>query len=145
MIVDYLKKNTSITDLKIVSTRIDDDRVIALAENLGGIASLQSFLLNCSDIGPKGLEALATVLQDAISLKSLYLSWLKVNIDYDKFLIIFACISPEEFCLNYSEIEKDGAKLLATGLKHSTSLQSLDLSYTEIGIDGIIAIAEALN
>lgn len=125
VLIKVLKTNTTLSSLKMCDTNTKRQRgffhptcCTALMEVLKGNSSLTKLDISDVHMGSEQAEALAKILQDNTTLKSL---------------------KP-----GYS-VGAEGGKALAGALRKNTTLTHLDMHRREIGYEGGIAFGEALK
>ena len=94
------------------------------------------------------LTAICYILENATRhVETLTLHWSNLGDDGAKALAegLQHCSSLQTLDLRRNSIGVDGAKALAEGLQHCSSLQTLDLRRNSIGADGAKALAEGLQ
>ncbi len=114
--------------------------------------------LTSIDIGDEGAIALATALEDNISLTSLNLGWQKISpgkailndssrgyqeLSPEKAIAL--AIALDQNNNRSSRISSKGAIAIANALEKNTSLTSIGLQTNNIGLEGAKAIAKALE
>jgi Ran GTPase-activating protein (RanGAP) involved in mRNA processing and transport len=114
-----LATNRTLTTLRIGSSQISVDGVLALARALTQNSTLSQLTLTECQIGSVGAQALAEALKQNTSLRSLTL-W-------------------------NGGIDETGASAIATVLHENTTLKSVNLGDNRIGDIGVSAIAMTLN
>lgn len=125
---DMLRGNTSaLTSLDLSGNRASDDGIVAIAEGVSRNTTLQSLALNRNNaqgdgIGLRGVGALSSMLSSTNSASVL-----------------------KELHLWGSNIDNDGAALLAKGIIENASLETLDIGWNVVGDAGCFAISEALR
>ena len=119
--------NSTLESLDLSGNRASDDGVVAIAEGVSCNKTLLSLALNRNNaqgggIGLRGVGALSSMLSSANNASVL-----------------------KELHLWGSNIDDDGAALLAEGLVENASLETLDIGWNAVGDAGCFAISEALR
>ena len=110
----------------------------------GVFKSLQTLILNLSDTGDDGAKMIAEGLGLNHTLTHLHLSHCGIGASGVDALMKTTC-AVEDLVLSMNDVGDEGARAVAGRLKNSSSLQRLNLSSCSIGLDGVIALADAIS
>ncbi|XP_078381243.1 uncharacterized protein LOC144664012 [Oculina patagonica] len=147
IVLEALKWNSSLTELKLSDNNIGAHGAAGLAEALQKYTSLTELYLSNNNIGAHGATGLAEALQNNKSLTKLYLSLNNIG-DHGATGLAEALqnnTSLTELGLSNNNIGDHGATRLAEALQKNKSLTKLYLSLNNIGDHGAAGLAEALQ
>ncbi|CAF4394303.1 unnamed protein product [Rotaria sp. Silwood2] len=147
LIAEALANNESIHTLKLNTNSITDMGAAYLAEILNENKTITVLELNSNKIQDKGIENLADIIIKNKTLKTLSLNNNPsvLGVALEKFVTVRH--NKELKCLQIwgKHIGLIGAKYISLGLQENTTLTELDLTYCNIGEEGMKNIADALN
>ena len=102
-------------------------------------------LFTTTYIGPETMEKLSTTMT-TVTVKELDLKSQKIKDEGVQFLAqVINSTSLESLNISYCEIGDVGMAALSSSLRHNTTLKHLNAGGNEFGDEGIIKLAEALN
>ena len=150
-VVDLLTNNRSITDLDIAATHFTKDvskiqEFKSFADALQDNTTIKSLDLGYNDLGGTFVRKTAHALMNHPSLNTLRLDSNRLT---DESVISLAkqqyrC-QLNQIIMRHNRIKTDGALAIAEFLRRNTSLTSLNISYNDLGKNGVIAIANAVS
>nr|XP_049616912.1 NACHT, LRR and PYD domains-containing protein 12 isoform X4 [Syngnathus scovelli] len=147
-LASVLSSSCSLRKLDLSNNDLGDDGLEALAAGLAKPqCTLQVLRLNSCNLSEKSCDALASVLSSSCSLRKLDLSWNDLG---DDGLEALAAGLAKPQCtfqvlgLNSCKLSKKSCDALASVLSSSCSLRKLDLSWNDLGDDGLEALAAGL-
>ena len=106
---------------------------------------IEQMLFSTTCIGPETMEKLSTTIT-AVTVKKLDLQSQKIKDEGVQFLAqVINSTSLESLNISYCEIGDVGMAALSSSLRHNTTLKHLNAGGNEFGDEGIIKLAEALN
>lgn len=147
VLVQFLKKNTSLTTLNLHTMMSGDLEVQDLADALAANRTLRELSLWNNKIGDLGAQALAQALAPNRSLQILDLSYNEIGDRGAQALS--QALTPNTFLhilvLGNNRIGDLGAQTVALLLTTNTSVNRLDLSTNNIGDPGAQSLAQALR
>ena len=134
--------NGSIEDLTVNSSNIDASIVLPLLEKL----LLKRLNIGYCGIGYTSMEAISTIPITCTTLKQFNISGNDISdIGADYLAKALVQTSLEELDISDCQIRNDGIIAIASALKATRTLISIDMHGNIFGTEGILAIAEALN
>ena len=144
-----LLHNTSLKNLDISYSTLGVEESVALAEMLSCNKSLTKLNLVGCDIPENGLtEILTRGLLHNTSLKNLDISYSTLGVEESVALAEMLSCNKSLTKLNLvgCDIPENGlTEILTRGLLHNTSLKNLDISYSTLGVEESVALAEMLS
>ena len=146
-LAEALRVNTSLSSLTLFSISISAKGVISLAQALRVNTSLSSLELRHDSIGAEGANSLAQVLRVNTSLSSLILSHTSIGFKGANSFAqaLKVNTSLSSLGLSFNLIYDEGANSLAEALRVNTSLSSLSLVNCIISDGGANSLAQALK
>ena len=134
--------NGSIEDLTVSSSNIDASIMFPVLEKL----LLKRLNISCCGIGYTSMEAISTIPIACTTLKQFNISGNYIgDIGADYLAKALVQTSLEELDISDCQIRNDGIIAIASALKATRTLISIDMHGNSFGTEGILAIAEALN
>jgi Ran GTPase-activating protein (RanGAP) involved in mRNA processing and transport len=167
-LVNGIKKNTTITTLKLWGNKIGIEGAKALAGMLEKNETITKLDLSRNNIGDDGAKALAEALKVNKTITTLHLLYnnigkdgaialgracagKNIKVDFgntknnDLFKLAQGTFEGEKLDLSYDHIRDAGAIAIADMLKVNKTITELNLSDNDIGIDGAKALAAMLE
>ena len=133
--------NGSIEDLTVSSSNIDASIMLPVLEKL----LLKRLNISCCGIGYTSMEAISTIPIICTTLKQFNISGNNISDGVDYLAKALVQTSLEELDISDCQIRNDGIIAIASALKATQTLISIDVHGNSFGTEGILAIAEALN
>ena len=144
------KNNSTIKEINLASTWMDEDRAILLFAGLAENKTIKSINLRGNYIlrSEDAVAPLANVLKKNTTIMNLNLSGNRVSskVSLKRFTqALSSNTGLKNLNLHSCECGDEGAIALADALKQNSTLTHLNLNSNEIGIRGAIALADALK
>ena len=134
--------NGNIEDLTVSSSNIDASIMLPVLE----ILLLKRLNISYCGIGYTSMEAISTIPITCTTLKQFNISGNDIcDIGADYLAKALVQTSLEELDISDCQIRNDGIIAIASALKATRTLISIDVHGNSFGTEGILAIAEALN
>ena len=141
-----LSENSHLRELYLCENQLGDDGTTVLTEGLLDNTTLRKLDLRSNDIGVEGALSIATLVKTSPSLTGLHLGMNAIgNIGAGSLAQGLKFSSIQNLDLSDTEIDVEGARAIAKMLKSNTSIQELNLSFNSIGDEGATSIASVLD
>lgn len=142
-----LKENKSLTELYLEGNNIGYFGAFCIAQYLEKNPKLKVLDLSNNDIGDKGAKYIAFGLRNGNkNLVQINLSKNNINEKGFGFWVNKKkSFSPSLISVNLSENPLTSPKVVYNLIKYNTGIQELDISYTQIGKEGVEALVEEIQ
>ena len=140
-----LSNSTKIQQLDVSNCHLQTEGAIKIAKALQKFSSLKVYNMSHNSIGDKAADSIAAVLSCNNKLQQFKLNNnnLQTN-STSKIIGALHRLSLKVFSMGCNKIDSGAAEDVAVLLSHSTNLQELDLSNSDLQSEGTLKIANAL-
>jgi hypothetical protein len=148
LIIEALKKSTSITSINLSNCQLNDKMAKVLAASLQENRTLKKLALGMNVIKSKGIRVLSKAVGQHSSLETLILAS-NINIDKSGWIDFFSALagntSLRQLDLDACLIGDKEASALAAMLQKNRTLEKLILSNNQITVEGMTVLAKSLE